>query len=91
MPSDQLWDNGDFQYTGKIHPSSVNANGGVKWEGFFIPTDTAKHTFIINSSGSFTFDFQDPSYTVGVNTYREYMRVSGITTSSCTALPLVIH
>jgi len=85
LPSDQLWDNGDFQYTGKIHPSSVNANGGVKWEGFFIPTVTAKHSFNVSSSGSFTFDFQDPSYTVGVNTYREYMRVSGITTSSCTA------
>ena len=85
LPSDQLWDNGDFQYTGKIHPSSVNANGGVKWEGFFIPTITAKHSFSVNSSGSFSFDFQDPAYTVGVNTYREYMRVSGITTSSCTA------
>ena len=84
LPSDQLWDNGDFQYTGKIHPSSVNANGGEMGR-IFIPTITAKHSFNISSSGSFTFDFQDPAYTVGVNTYREYMRVSGITTSSCTA------
>ena len=86
LPSDQLWDTGDFQYTGKIHPASVNANGGVKWEGFFIPTSTARHSFYIASTGAFSFDFQDPSYVnVGVNTYREYMRVSGITTSSCTA------
>ena len=86
LPSDQLWDTGDFQYTGKIHPASVNANGGVKWEGFFIPTVTSKHTFFVDSTGAFSFDFQDPSYVnVGVNTYREHMRVSGITTSSCTA------
>lgn len=86
IESDQLWDTGDFQYTGKIHPASVNANGGVKWEGFFIPTITGRHNFYVNSSASFTFDFEDPSYTgVGVNTYREYMRVSGITTSNCTA------
>ena len=86
LPSDQLWDTGEFEYTGKIHPSSVNANGGVKWEGFFIPTVTSKHQFSINSTGAFSFDFEDASYNnVGLNTYREYMRISGVTTSNCTA------
>ena len=70
----------------KIHPSSVNANGGVKWEGFYVPTETAAFTFSVDSTASFSFDFEDESYTgVGVNTYREYMRVSGVTTSGCTA------
>ena len=86
IPDDNLWDTGNFQYTGKIHPSSVNANGGVKWEGFYVPTETAAFTFSVDSTASFSFDFEDESYTgVGVNTYREYMRVSGVTTSGCTA------
>lgn len=84
IADDQLWDNGEFEYTGKIHPASVNANGGVKWEGYFVPTETARHTFNVSSTASFTFDFEDPSYTgAGVNTYREYARVSAATTSSC--------
>lgn len=86
IPDDNLWDTGDFQYTGKIHPSSVNANGGVKWEGFYVPTETAAFAFHVDSTAAFSFDFEDESYTgVGVNTYREYMRVSGVTTSGCTA------
>jgi len=84
IADDQLWDNGEFEYTGKIHPASVNANGGVKWEGFFVPTITAKHAFSVSATASFSFDFEDPSYTgVGVNTYREYARVSAACTTTC--------
>ena len=84
IADDQLWDNGEFEYTGKIHPASVNANGGVKWEGFFVPTITAKHSFSVSATASFSFDFEDPSYTgVGVNTYREYARVSAACTTTC--------
>jgi hypothetical protein len=81
LESDQLWDTGDFQYTGKIHPSSVNAAGGVKWEGFYIPTITAKYVFSVDSTAAFSFDFEDESYTSGINTYKEHMRVSVAQTS----------
>ena len=72
---DQFWEQGNFSYTGKIVPESVDSNGGVLWEGFFIPTQTGSHTFRITSTGCFTFDFQQEGYTVGVNTYSEISRV----------------
>lgn len=34
IPSDNFWEDGNFEYTGKVHPQTVNAAGGVKWEGF---------------------------------------------------------
>ena len=59
---DNFWENGNFTYSGKITPESANVNGGVQWEGYFIPTQTGAHTFYINSSACFTFDFQTQSY-----------------------------
>jgi len=82
IPDDQLWENGEFQYTGKIHPSSVNAAGGVKWEGFYVPVKTAEYRFNISSTASFSFDFETEGYTTGVGTYRELARVSSGTTKS---------
>ena len=40
IKDDTFWEAGQFNYTGKIHPQSVSAAGGVQWEGFFIPTQT---------------------------------------------------
>ena len=36
IPSDKFWEHGEFRYTGKIHPQSVKANTGVKWEGYYL-------------------------------------------------------
>ena len=72
---DQFWEQGNFSYTGKIVPESVDSNGGVLWEGFFIPTQTGSHTFRITSTGCFTFDFQKEGYISGINTYTEISRV----------------
>ena len=84
LPNDQLWENGEFQYSGKIHPSSVNVGGGVKWEGFFIPTQSSQYTFTVSSTASFTFDFEDENFNnIGLSTYREYARVSAASTSAC--------
>jgi hypothetical protein len=60
--TDNFWENGNFQYSGKLTPESVDVNGGVKWEGYFIPTQTATHSFYINSSACFTFDFESQGY-----------------------------
>ena len=76
IQSDNFWEAGDFQYTAKIHPQSINAAGGVQWEGFFIPTETGVYTFYGSSTLGFTLDFQTEGYTSGVGTYTEYARVN---------------
>jgi hypothetical protein len=78
--TDNFWEQGGFSYTGKIAPESVNVNGGVEWEGYFIPTQTGSYTFYINSSACFTFDFETQGYTSGVGTYTEAARI-GLTSS----------
>jgi len=95
LPSDNQWERGNFDYTGKIHPQSVLTDGGVLWEGYFVPTKTGPHTFTIFTTGYATFDFNlkgyeedgngnqtDSSITaVGAgNTYKEWVRV-GVTTT----------
>lgn len=77
---DNYWESGNFPYTGKITPESLNVNGGVLWEGFFIPVSTGQHTFYVSSSACFTFDFQTEGYISGVGTYTEIARI-GITTT----------
>jgi hypothetical protein len=72
---DNFWENGNFDYTGKITPEAVDSNGGVEWEGYFIPTETGEHIFNIASSASFTFDFESESS----SSYVEISRI-GITT-----------
>jgi hypothetical protein len=76
IPSDNFWEAGNFEYTAKIHPQSVNTAGGVHWEGFFVPTQTGVYRFSSNGSLGFTADFQTEGYTSGVGTYTEYSRVS---------------
>jgi hypothetical protein len=77
---DNYWESGNFPYTGKITPESLNSNGGVLWEGYFIPTQTGSYSFYISSSACFTFDFQTEGYISGVGTYTEIARI-GITTT----------
>ncbi len=97
IETDTFWEAGQFNYTGKIHPQSVNAAGGVQWEGYFIPTQTGSYTFNTSSTLGFTVDFETEGYTSGVGTYTEYSRVglttsiSGVSTTSGTdtvAIPL---
>ena len=84
IPGDTFWENGNFNYTGKIHPQSVNANGGVLWEGFFVPTQTGSYTFYTSASLGFTMDFQTDGYVSGINTYTEYQRVGLAVTVTAT-------
>ena len=57
--TDNFWEAGNFNYTGKITPLANNSNGGIEWEGFFIPTRTGPHDFGYNTTASFTFEFED--------------------------------
>ena len=62
IPDDKFWEHGEFRYTGKIHPQSVKANTGVKWEGYYIPRKTGVSEFLIASTGFYTFDFSRIDY-----------------------------
>ena len=62
LPSDNVWEKGNFTYTGKVHPQSVLTDGGVTWEGYFVPTITGPHTFTKTSTGYTTFDFNRSDY-----------------------------
>jgi len=74
---DNFWEAGNFTWTGKITPMSDNSNGGIEWEGYFIPTITSKPRFTYSTTGSFTFEFQ----TEGADTYTEHMRVGTVPVS----------
>ena len=78
--TDNFWENGNFQYSGKLTPESVNVNGGVQWEGYFISSQTGVHNFYINSSACFTFDFETQGYisdpTGTIIAFRRYYSVS---------------
>ena len=84
--TNQFWEHGNFSWDRKIHPSSANINGGVEWEGWFIPTETGNHTFYIGSPGSTTFEFQEESWGGSTSnpgiagTYKEYSFI-GISSS----------
>ena len=56
---DNFWEVGNFNYTGKITPLANNSNGGIEWNGFFIPIKTGPHTFNYSTTASFTFEFED--------------------------------
>jgi hypothetical protein len=62
---DNFWEAGNFTFTDKVIPESTTLNGGIEWEGTFIPTNTGSHTFYINSSACFTFDLQPATVSVG--------------------------
>ena len=94
IKSDNFWEHGEFQYTGKVHPQSVKASGGVMWEGYYIPRRTGTAVLEVSSTGFFTMDFAKEGYfennnkvqtpesqsAIGVGqTYTNYARV-GLTT-----------
>ena len=94
IENDNFWEHGEFQYTGKVHPQSVKASGGVMWEGYYIPRNTGTAILQVSSTGFFTIDFAKEGYfennnkvqtpesqsAIGVGqTYTNYARV-GLTT-----------
>ena len=92
IDSDNFWEAGNFEYTNKVHPQSVKANTGVKWEGYYVPTRTGVSRFSISSTGYHTMDFQSPTYEENAdnvpisgigNTYTSYARVGLTTTINC--------
>ena len=81
---DNYWEAGNFSYSGKITPESVNVNGGVEWTGYFIPTTTGAHTFYVSTTALTSFEFETQGYTSGIGTYTEHTRVGLTSTLSAT-------
>ena len=75
IKQDNFWEDGNFDYSGKITPEAVDVNGGVEWSGYFIPTTSGSHRFDIRTSALMTFEFETEGYTSGIGTYTEHSRI----------------
>ena len=84
IKSDTFWEAGNFNYTRKIVAQSSNADGGIQWDGSFIPTQTGQYTFYVSSTLGFTVEFEKEGYTTGIGTFNSIARV-GLTTTIITA------
>jgi len=62
LPSDNFWEEGDFEYSTKVHPQASKVNTGVKWEGYYVPSVTGPISISIESTGYFTLDFNKEGY-----------------------------
>ena len=80
IATNNFWEAGNFNYSQKITPESVNTNGGVEWSGYFIPTTTGSHTFSANTTALMSFEFETEGYVSGVGTYTQQSRI-GLTTT----------
>jgi len=80
ITTNNFWEAGNFNYSQKITPESVDTNGGVEWSGYFIPTTSGTHTFSVNTSALMSFEFETEGYTSGIGTYTEQSRI-GLTTT----------
>jgi len=80
ITTNNFWEAGNFNYSQKITPESVDTNGGVEWSGYFIPTTSGTHTFSVNTSALMSFEFETEGYVSGVGTYTQQSRI-GLTTT----------
>ena len=74
--TDTFWEDGEFQYSGKLDPVAIDGDGGILWEGFFSPTETGLHRFRIRTANCYTFEFErEAHHTNGTgNKYEELKR-----------------
>lgn len=79
---DNFWEAGNFTYSGKITPEAIDVNGGVEWEGYFIPISTGQHTFYVSTTALMTFDFETEGYlgdpTGTIVSFKRYYNGSGL-------------
>ena len=80
IKQDNFWEAGNFDYVQKIIPEAIDANGGVEWSGYFIPTASGQHTFNVSTSALMSFEFETEGYTSGIGTYTQHSRI-GLTTT----------
>lgn len=59
--TDNFWERGQFTYSEKLQSSFLSLFGGTNWQGFYKPTVSGTTTFLLNTTGSTIFKFQDPT------------------------------
>jgi hypothetical protein len=59
--SDNFWERGNFLYSEKLQASFASLFGGTNWQGFYKPTVSGIIRFLVRTTGSTIFKFQDPS------------------------------
>ena len=74
--TDTFWEDGDFAYSDKLDPTSIDGDGGILWEGFFVPVRTGIHKFRPFTVNCYTFEFEkETHHTSGTgDKYEEYKR-----------------
>ncbi len=78
--TDNFWEDGEFNYSGKLDPTSIDGDGGILWEGFFSPTRTGAHDFRINTANCYTFEFEkETHHTNGTGDKYEELKRSNLT------------
>lgn len=56
---DDFWERGNFEFQSKYNVQLLSLYGGVVYEGFFKPIDTANYTFRVTTGTYFKFEFDD--------------------------------
>lgn len=81
---DTFWDNGFFEFTGNIDDTLAGSNGGIQWNGFYIPNATGTTTFRFDTSGFFMLELEDAQGNLEVvkNIYAEQIDVTAQTAVS---------
>ena len=59
--TDNFWERGQFVYSDKLQSSFLSLFGGTNWQGFYKPTVSGTTTFLVNTTGSTIFKFQEPA------------------------------
>ena len=59
--TDNFWERGQFVYSEKLQSSFLSLFGGTQWQGFYKPTTAGTTTFLLNTTGSTIFKFQEPA------------------------------
>ena len=59
--TDNFWERGQFVYSDKLQSSFLSLFGGTNWQGFYKPTVSGTTTFLLNTTGSTIFKFQEPA------------------------------
>ena len=55
----EFWDYGYFEFSNKLDQTLGGSNGGIQWEGWYIPDASGTSTFTISTSGFFMLELEN--------------------------------
>ncbi len=69
--TDNEWLQGNFNWTDKLNPSSTDSEGGIEWEGFWIPTLTGQWTFNLSTQNCLQLQFETETHANSADNYAD--------------------